>query len=82
MRKNIAGRLRHPGRFTILIPRELDPVAAGALMPVPPVKPPPEPPAKPAATVAAPTGKAGIATAPKTDARPAVPTLSKPSRKR
>ena len=78
----IAGRLRHPGRFTILIPRELDPVAAGALMPVPPVKPPPEPPAKPAATVAAPTGKAGIATAPKTDARPAVPTLSKPSRKR
>jgi membrane-bound lytic murein transglycosylase A len=44
----IAGRLRHPGRFAILIPRALDPVAAGALMPLPPVKPPPkaEPPAK------------------------------------
>ncbi len=40
----IAGRLRHPGRFTILIPRELDPVAAGALMPIPPVKPPTKPP--------------------------------------
>jgi membrane-bound lytic murein transglycosylase A len=38
----IAGRLRHPGRFTILIPRALDPVAAGALMPLPPVKPPPQ----------------------------------------
>ena len=37
----IAGRLRHPGRFTILLPRALDPVAAGALMPLPPVKPPP-----------------------------------------
>jgi membrane-bound lytic murein transglycosylase A len=44
----IAGRLRHPGRFAILIPRALDPVAAGALMPLPPVKPPPkaEPPVK------------------------------------
>jgi membrane-bound lytic murein transglycosylase A len=44
----IAGRLRHPGQFTILIPRSLDPVAAGALMPLPPVKPPPkvEPPPK------------------------------------
>ncbi|MDQ2079324.1 MltA domain-containing protein [Xanthobacteraceae bacterium Astr-EGSB] len=44
----IAGRLRHPGRFAILIPRALDPVAAGALMPLPPVKPPPkaEPPAR------------------------------------
>lgn len=38
----IAGRLRHPGRFAILIPRALDPVAAGALMPLPPVKPPPQ----------------------------------------
>jgi membrane-bound lytic murein transglycosylase A len=44
----IAGRLRHPGRFTILLPRTLDPVAAGSLMPLPPVKPPPivTPPAK------------------------------------
>jgi membrane-bound lytic murein transglycosylase A len=39
----VAGRLRHPGRFTILIPRALDPVVAGALMPLPPRKPPPVP---------------------------------------
>ena len=37
----IAGRLRHPGKFAMLVPRELDPVAAGAQMPLPPAKPPP-----------------------------------------
>jgi 3D (Asp-Asp-Asp) domain-containing protein len=31
----IAGRLRHPGSFAMLIPRELDPVAVGARMPLP-----------------------------------------------
>jgi membrane-bound lytic murein transglycosylase A len=31
----IAGRIRHPGRFTMLVPREIDPVAAGAQMPLP-----------------------------------------------
>jgi membrane-bound lytic murein transglycosylase A len=31
----IAGRIRHPGRFTMLVPREIDPVAAGAHMPLP-----------------------------------------------
>jgi membrane-bound lytic murein transglycosylase A len=31
----VAGRIRHPGRFTMLIPREIDPVAAGAQMPLP-----------------------------------------------
>jgi membrane-bound lytic murein transglycosylase A len=36
----IAGRLRHPGRFVMLVPRELDPVAAGERMPLPPQKPP------------------------------------------
>jgi len=31
----VAGRIRHPGRFTMLIPREIDPVEAGARMPLP-----------------------------------------------
>jgi peptidoglycan lytic transglycosylase A len=34
-----AGRLRHPGTFAMLVPREVDPVAAGAKMPLPPEKP-------------------------------------------
>jgi len=37
----VAGRIRQPGRFAILLPRELDLAAAGARMPLPPVKPPP-----------------------------------------
>jgi membrane-bound lytic murein transglycosylase A len=35
----VAGRIRHPGRFVMLIPRELDPVEAGAQMPLPLPKP-------------------------------------------
>ncbi len=31
----VAGRIRQNGRFTMLIPREIDPVAAGARMPLP-----------------------------------------------
>jgi membrane-bound lytic murein transglycosylase A len=31
----VAGRVKHPGRFTMLIPREIDPVEAGARMPLP-----------------------------------------------
>jgi membrane-bound lytic murein transglycosylase A len=37
----IAGRLRHPGRFAMLVPRALDPTAAAADMPLPPEKPRP-----------------------------------------
>jgi membrane-bound lytic murein transglycosylase A len=37
----VAGRIRQNGRFTILLPREIDPSAAGARMPLPPVKLPP-----------------------------------------
>ena len=48
----IAGRLRHPGKFAMLVPRELDPVAAGAQMPLPPAKPPPA--AKPGAKAPSP----------------------------
>jgi hypothetical protein len=47
----VANRIRQDGRFTILLPRELDPAAAGAHVPLPPVKPvptlKPSPPAKP-----------------------------------
>src|SRR5439155_24717749 len=35
----IAGRIRHPGRFVMLIPRELDLVEAGKHMPLPVAKP-------------------------------------------
>ena len=35
----VAGGLRHPGSFAMLVPRELDPVAAGAQMPLPPENP-------------------------------------------
>lgn len=38
----IAGRLRNQGKFTMLVPRELDPVEAGAQMPLPPNRPPPK----------------------------------------
>jgi membrane-bound lytic murein transglycosylase A len=38
----IAGRIRDPGTFAMLVPREIDPVVAGAQMPLPPEKPPPE----------------------------------------
>lgn len=37
----LAGRLRQPGNFAMLVPRELDPVVAGERMPLPPEKPPP-----------------------------------------
>ena len=42
----IAGRVRHPGRFAILVPRALDPVAAAAHIPLPPIKPVVEPAAR------------------------------------
>jgi peptidoglycan lytic transglycosylase A len=35
----VSGRIRHPGRFTMLIPREIDPVEAGARMPLPRPRP-------------------------------------------
>jgi peptidoglycan lytic transglycosylase A len=36
----VSGRMRHQGRFTMLVPKELDPVEAGAKMPLPRKKPP------------------------------------------
>jgi membrane-bound lytic murein transglycosylase A len=35
----MAGRIRNPGRFVMLIPRQLDPVEAGRSMPLPPERP-------------------------------------------
>jgi membrane-bound lytic murein transglycosylase A len=35
----IAGRIRHAGRFVILLPRELDMIEAGKHMPLPVAKP-------------------------------------------
>jgi membrane-bound lytic murein transglycosylase A len=34
-----AGHVHHPGNFAMLVPRELDPVEAGAQMPLPPKRP-------------------------------------------
>ena len=36
----VASHVHHPGNFAMLVPRELDPVHAGAHMPLPPPKPP------------------------------------------
>nr|WP_245428940.1 MltA domain-containing protein [Rhodoplanes elegans] len=44
----IAGRIREPGRFAVLVPKEIDPVARGAALPLPRLRPPPLP-EKPAA---------------------------------
>lgn len=35
----IAGRIKNPGTFVMLVPRELDPVAAGSDVPLPPTRP-------------------------------------------
>jgi len=43
----VAGRIRQAGRFAMLLPRELDPLAAGAHMPLPLAKPPVPPPLPP-----------------------------------
>lgn len=56
---HIAGRIRHPGQFTMLIPREIDPVVAGALTPLPRPRPAfPHIEEKPEKTVAKPAQEA------------------------
>jgi len=59
----IAGRFRNPGRFVMLLPRELDLVEAGKKMPLPRAKPPAEVAARTDNAAANPDGAAG-----KTDA--------------
>jgi membrane-bound lytic murein transglycosylase A len=85
----IAGRIRHPGRFVMLLPRELDMVAAGRQMPLPLAKPaiPADAPAKgkhdkrqrvPAATAGkAESGKEEAKGASKADAPAGTPRSSK-----
>jgi membrane-bound lytic murein transglycosylase A len=41
-----ASHIHHPGNFAMLVPRELDPVEAGAQMPLPPKRPPAAAPGK------------------------------------
>ena len=54
----MAGRIRHPGVFVMLVPRDIDPVAAGAHTPVPRKRPHfAEPPAEKPAPESAPEGK-------------------------
>jgi membrane-bound lytic murein transglycosylase A len=37
--EHVAGRIRHPGRFAMLVPRELDPARIGPHVPLPPQRP-------------------------------------------
>jgi membrane-bound lytic murein transglycosylase A len=46
----VAGRVRQPGQFAMLLPRDLDPVAAGAHMPLPRERPASGAPAAPASS--------------------------------
>lgn len=55
----VAGRIRQAGRFAMLVPREIDPVVAGAAMPLPRLRPPPEP-EKPAIAAHESKRKAGV----------------------
>jgi membrane-bound lytic murein transglycosylase A len=53
---HIAGRVKNPARFVMLMPRALDPAEAGKAMPLPVARPasapPPQPPEKPAEAAA------------------------------
>jgi membrane-bound lytic murein transglycosylase A len=40
MAGRVSGRIKHPGRFVMLVPNELDPVAAGRRTPLPKARPP------------------------------------------
>jgi membrane-bound lytic murein transglycosylase A len=64
---HIAGHLRYPGKFAMLVPRELDPVAAGERIPLPPQRPPPAP-------------KASVRTVSLNSSHPAYPRWSRPKR--
>jgi membrane-bound lytic murein transglycosylase A len=46
----VAGRVRQPGQFAMLLPRDLDPIAAGAHMPLPRERPAAGAPATPASS--------------------------------
>ena len=80
----LASHVHHPGNFAMLVPCELDPVVAGARMPLPPLKPapPPEPKAATRPTATQPKRPMpGLQDGPKpSGTKPSVakPTIAKP----
>jgi peptidoglycan lytic transglycosylase A len=86
----IGGRIKHPGRFVMLVPRELDPFAKWRNVPMPPIRgepmasreaeptvqaePVPEPKPAPRKTAARPAGDR-----PETKPAPAKPSTAKPA---
>ncbi|MFZ5737904.1 MAG: murein transglycosylase A [Pseudomonadota bacterium] len=77
----VAGRIRHPIAFAMLVPNSLDPVARGRTLPLPEPRPPAKT-KKPAATPAKSGGKKGAANAvPTPEVRPAA-AASRPQIKR
>ncbi|UYO54136.1 murein transglycosylase A [Rhodopseudomonas palustris] len=66
----VAGRIRHPIAFAMLVPKSLDPVARARSLPVPEPRPPAKA-NKPAATPPKSGGKDGATTVPTPDSRPA-----------
>jgi membrane-bound lytic murein transglycosylase A len=81
---HIGGRIKHPGRFVMLVPREVDPFEKWRNVPMPPIKgeapvvatAEPEPPPPPPATRALPNTRAPAAAPPK-PAKPAPPAARK-----
>ena len=75
----IAGRFRHPGKFAMLIPRELDPVVAGEKFPLPPMRPVKEPAKKePVAKSVAKSATVGASNVPMPPARPKAKPRARP----
>jgi membrane-bound lytic murein transglycosylase A len=74
---HIAGRVKNPARFVMLMPRTLDPVEAGKAMPLPVARPasapPPQPLEKPAEAAAAPPSVEKPATKPETQSSVPLP---------
>ena len=66
----VAGRIRHPIAFAMLVPKGLDPVARARSLPVPEPRPPAKT-NKPAATPSKSGGRDGATTVPTPDSRPA-----------
>jgi membrane-bound lytic murein transglycosylase A len=81
---HIAGRIRHPGRFIMLIPREIDPAIAGLRMPAPRPRPQPEAKAETSAATAMetvpPTGDGEAIPTPRP--RPKITHMPRPRSKR
>jgi membrane-bound lytic murein transglycosylase A len=77
----IAGRIRNAGQFVLLLPRELDPVAAARAMPLPPPRPE-EPTQFSAGSMIDPTIDDVPLPEPRPDVQPDPPPKTKPHRSR